>query len=92
MALRIFRLSRKTKKYLWRSAFAFFLTLNFVSFGIAYFATHFSGAGNFGATKPPNLRTPSAIDLDYTTAKIAINLVRPGRRYGSKRNDNYVSR
>ncbi len=73
MALLILRLSRKTKKYLWRSALAIFLTLNVVSFAIAYFSTHFSDPGSPGIAKPLNLKTPSAIDLDYTTQKITIN-------------------
>jgi uncharacterized protein len=73
MVFQIFRLSRKTKKYLWQSALAIFLILNILSFAIAYFATHFSGSGSLGASRPIDLKTPSNINLDYIPQKITIN-------------------
>jgi uncharacterized protein len=71
------RLSRKTRRYLWRIALALLIALNILAFVGAYGMSHFSTPGQWpgrwGQQKPMGTKTPSAIGLEYVTQRLPLN-------------------
>lgn len=69
-----FKLGRKTKKRLFQFALIAFLVLNILSYGGAYFLTHFStpSQSGFGFPKPFSSKLPTDIGLNHITQRISI--------------------
>jgi uncharacterized protein len=68
-----FRLSRKTKMLLWQLALAFLVILNILAYSGAYLMTHYSEPGQWGLPKPNSSKTPTAIDLSYSSQRLSVN-------------------
>jgi hypothetical protein len=73
-------LGRRLKKYkrqIYQTVLVTFITLNIFSYISAYGLTHYTTPGHFGLgqTRPINQKSTKAIELEYTTQRIAINQI-----------------
>lgn len=74
-SLKSVKLSRKSKKRLWRFLLVVFFILNALSYTGAYALTHFNSSGHLGLglPKPTSSKLPTHIGLGYVTQRISIN-------------------